>query len=320
MSRLRHVWLYDANGNPIVQSPVIDPIEGTDIALLTKAVITGMNDEGAFLNVRTTHDGTLRVSDDDDGLAIAAGEVPGRTVQHKFGLVPNFGTTTGKGVVVWDGSDALGLNQPEYIYSTAPIIDSLSSSDAADVQPILIVGLDTNWNEVWQTVYLQGQIRVVLPIPLIRCYRGFNAGLGIEAVNFAGTIYAYEDTPIVDGVPTDTTKVRAVVSIGRNQTLMAVYTVPAGKTAYIRKRFSSLANEKKDIASVLTVEARRFGGVFRVVDVFTLLSSGSSDSNVDYIEPIMMPEKTDIQLLATSDQDGAAVSGGFDMVVEDNPI
>ena len=126
-------------------------------------------------------------------------------------------------VTVWDGANDGTLNQMVYQWSTTNAIDSISSSNSGDTQDVKIQGLDGDFNIIEQTVTLNGQNRVALSTPLIRVFRGKNNGL----TAFAGSIYVYENTTISSGVPTDLTKVRLLIDDGNNQTLMALYTIPA---------------------------------------------------------------------------------------------
>ena len=70
---------------------------------------------------------------------------------HKFGAAPDFDSTDGF-VTVWDGADDGGTDQMSYQYSATAAIDSISSSDDTDTEPIEIQGLDTDYNVVTQTI------------------------------------------------------------------------------------------------------------------------------------------------------------------------
>ncbi len=294
-----------------------DSIIGDDDAELVKAVLTGEDPNGVFQNVKTTEDGNLTISDNSSGLAIAKGDVTGTTFIHKFGNAPDFDQTDGA-VTVWDGADDTNINQMQYPYSSSADIDSISSSEDGDTQDIEIQGLDTNYNLVSQTITLTGQTRKALDTNLIRVFRMENMG----STDFAGYVYCYVDTELSgDGVPDDATKVRAVVQNGNNQTLMAVYTIPAGKTGYMRDWYASISGANRTSNYIIRVRARSLGGVFKVKHISALVEGGSSHTQHKYEEPEVFEAKTDIeittQMTAVAATD-ASISAGFDIVLIDD--
>jgi uncharacterized protein YcnI len=73
----------------------------------------------------------MKVSNAEDGLAIAKGDVSNTTFIHKFGAASDFDFADGS-VTVWDGADDADIDQMQYVYSTTAAIDSISSSSASD--------------------------------------------------------------------------------------------------------------------------------------------------------------------------------------------
>lgn len=290
-----------------------DSIIAEDDAELVKSVITALTPTLGFVNLTATDSGNLQVTDAENGLAIAKGDVAGTTFIHKFGHAPDFDIENGE-VTIWGGSDDGGIDQTTYVYSSADDIDSLSSSDNGDTQDIEVHGLDTNYDEVIQTITLTGQTRVALTTDLIRVYRLVNMG----STDIAGAVYCFVNTALGgDGVPDDTTKIRAVINNGDNQTLMAVYTVPAGKTGYLRDWYASTAGKAKSV-NVVSLKIRPFGQVFQVKHKASIQAGGSSYIHHKYEEPEIVSEKSDIEVLASTDINVASVSAGFDIVLIDN--
>lgn len=276
--------------------------------------IEGETPDGVTKNVQVSQDGYLSIEDNSSGLSIAEGHVTGKSFIHKFGNAPDFDTADGE-VVVWDGANDADIAQMNYVYSTTAIIDSLSSSDNGDVVDIEVQGLDADYNLVVQTITLTGQTRVPLTTNLIRVFRLKNVG----SVDLVGYVYCYENTALSGGVPTDTTKVRAVIENGNNQTEMAVYTVPAGKTAFVRSWFAASAGSNKVTNYIIRLKARPFGQVFQLKHRSAI--GNASPIQHLYVEPSRFTEKTDLvitaQLTATG-VTGASVSAGFDIVLVDN--
>jgi len=175
------------------------------------------------------------ILDRDFYLEIAKGNVPGHSVVQKFGNAPDFDSTDGE-VTVWDGAeDATAWELMRYVYSTTADIDSLSSSSAADTQDITIQGLDTNWELVNQTVTLNGQTRVALTTNLIRVFRAYND----NGTNLSGHIFIYVNDTLTGGIPNTNANIRCVIDPVNQQTEMAIYTIPAGKTGYLTRGYSS---------------------------------------------------------------------------------
>ena len=298
------------------------PITDQDDAEVVKSVLTGKTPSGIYTNVKVSADGDLTISDNSNGLSIAEGNVTGKTFVHKFGQAPDF--DYGDGVVsVWDGADDGNINQMVYQYSTTNAIDTISSASAADTQDIKIQGLDADYNLVTQTATLNGQNKVTLTTPLIRVFRLKND----DATDLAGYVYVYEDTAISGGVPTDSTKVRAIIQNGYNQTLMAIYTIPAGKTGYLRDWYGSTAGASKDTSYVVQLRAREYDETagshraFQLKMIASLTDGGTTYIQHKYEEPEKFTEKTDVEMrvsMTSTGATGAAFSAGFDIVLVDN--
>lgn len=244
-------------------------------------------------------------------LDIARGYVSNHTYVKKFGLAENIDTADGY-VDIWDGCNVAAASKT-YTFSTAADIDSLSSSDNGDTQDVTVVGLDTNWDEVTQTITLTGQTRAALTTSLIRVYRMYNAG----TTDFAGNVFCFKNVALTDGVPNTAANIRAIVQGANNQTLMAIYTIPAGYTGYLVRGWANQAINKT-AANTIKFMAREFGGVFRVQRTQGLNSVGSSLVETDEKLPFVIPEKTDLKVMANTTANDMALGAGFDIVLEKN--
>lgn len=310
-----HVVLKKGNGlssSHRIQDAIIDD----DDATLTKSVLTAKKDSGTFDNIGSTNSGNLRVTDAENGLAIAKGDVTNTAFIHKFGGTPDFDTTDNE-VTVWDGADDGNIDKMVYTYSSTADIDTISSSDAGDTVDIEVQGLDSNFDLVTQTATLNGQNKVTLGTALIRVFRMKNVG----ATDLAGYVYCYVDTTISAGVPTTTAPVRSVIQNSNNQTLMAVYTIPNGKTGYMRDWYASTAGASKSSNYVIRLKARPTGKVFQLKHIASISDTGNSYIQHKYEEPEVFAAKTDIEMTAQMTAAGAtaaAVSAGFDIVLVDN--
>jgi len=294
-----------------------DPIVDEDDARLVKSVLSAKFNGGGFGNVTATASGNLRVTDAESGLAIAKGDVANTGFVHKFGNAPDFDTADGD-VTVWDGADdGTAWENMVYDYSITADIDSISSENNSDTQDLEIQGLDTNYNIVTQTITLTGQARKALNTSLIRVFRMKNVG----SSNTAGHVFCYVNGAITLGVPDDASTIRAIIQPGNNQTLMAVYTVPAGVTGYMRDWYASISGANKSSNYTVKILARPFGGVFQLKHISALADTGTSAYQHLYEEPEIFPQKTDIEIKVSSASVGttaASFSAGFDIVLVNN--
>jgi len=279
------------------------------------AHIKGIDNNGAVQDVKTTPDGNLTISDKSDGLSIAKGDVTGSTFIHKFGAAPDFDVSDGM-VSIWDGAeDNVVWEKMAYTYSTTADIDSVVSEDDGFTNEVSVQGLDVNYNLVVQTITLTGNTPVALTTNLIRVFRLKNEG---NTDNLEHIFCYVSGGTVTVGVPQVAADIRAIMQPTNNQTLMAIYTVPAGKTGYMRSWFASTAGAKRDSQHTIELRARPFGKVFQLKHKSNISVTGSSHINHNYIEPEVFAEKTDLEMWADTDTDIAGVAAGFDIVLLDD--
>jgi hypothetical protein len=95
----------------------------------------------------------------------ACNNTPGLSHIHKYGANRDLDADVIESIWSYGGT---------YYWSTGADIDTVSSSSVNDTVEMVIIGLDVNYNEVSQTITLEGQDKVTLPISLTRCYRAYN--------------------------------------------------------------------------------------------------------------------------------------------------
>lgn len=219
-------------------------------------------------------------------LQVARGHIEGHKTLFKFGNNPDI---NGSLETVWSQG---GL----YIYPAAAIQMKVSSSSADDAalgtgaRTVFIYGLDANYNEITEVVTLNGQTEVLTVQSFLRVSRAYviTAGSGATA---AGDIYVGTGV-VTAGVPAT---VYAVISLGENQTTMAVWTVPAKHTFYIHRGFFSAASNNTTHTVLGKFLIRNAGGVFRNAADITVTSGAVP---YDFEIPLAIPEKTDIEARA----------------------
>ena len=250
------------------------------------------------------------------GLDIARGNIPGISFIHKFGEAPDFDTGDGH-VTIWDGADDANIDQMVYQYSSTADIDRLSSSNAGDTQDIEIQGLDSNFDQATQTITLTGQTPVALTTSLVRVFRLKNVG----STSNAGHVYCFVNGATTLGVPDTPADVRAIMQPGLNQTLMAVYTIPNGKTGYMDSFYAATSGASKNSPFHVHFLARPTGQVLQLKNAFTILETGTSRTQHFYKVPEIFQAKTDIEMRVEAEAGGttgARFAGGFDLILVDD--
>jgi len=227
------------------------------------------------------------------GLLVAKGDVPGTTGLFKFGFNADVDTAE---ETIWDGG---GL----YAYPASALAMTIVSSSANDAaagtgaRTVTVIGLNASYVEITQTITLNGTTAVNIPTALIRVYRVFvvtagsgNTAAGTLTIANAGTTYAQ-------------------ITLGDNQTLMAVYTVPAGYTLYMTAGSVSAGTANASQFITARLVQRQLGGVFRDVAKLTLQVGTASFDGV--VVPLRFPEKTDIEIRAIATNNNNAIGGTF---------
>ena len=202
-----------------------------------------------------------------------------------------------------------------YLSSASTLYISSSSTDddvgETGATSAKVSGLDANYNEVSVTVDLNGQAGVQLgdASNWIRVNRIEVLSAGSGGAN-AGVLYVGTEATPSSGVPTNK---YATVAIGDNQTLMALWTVPAGYTAYLYQTKITVATEANNKYGVISVVARPDGGVFNIKDKFTTVLDTVTQK---YNFPLRFEEKTDIEVRAIGSSSNAniAISAGLDII------
>lgn len=223
---------------------------------------------------------------------------------QKFGSSDTIGTTIG---TVWK-SPAV-----DETYVATNVIDTISSSDAADTQIFRIeghtvvgTGAAAVFTFVVQSATASGQSKVTLATPLARVSR-----ITTESTpSNAGDIYVYEDTAIAAGIPSDDTKIHAMIEAGANQSSKAATSLSGSDYLVITQVYGSVV--EKTAASVdFALEIRPVGGVFQVKRFFS--ASESSRLSMSTVKPyIIAPKNCDIRVRALASSANVSVSAGFD--------
>lgn len=232
-----------------------------------------------------------------DRLAIAKGEVSGHSFVHKFGAVPQMSNnTTG---TVWDVNDTA---YPWASWATAGTVSIPAVNASDDGKTVSIVGLDADYNPLTENIEVSSSVTVTTTNSFIRIYRAFM--VNGSATNI-GNINIQKGGVTV-----------ARITAGKSQTLMAIYTVPAGYTAYLTQG-TCTCQFGADATGFMFV---RYGGEnsFRVGHSFEVSGSGGQYF-YPFDVPIPIPEKSDIDVEVTVRTNNARVTAAFDLILMQNP-
>jgi len=239
-------------------------------------------------------------------LEIAKGNVSGHSQVNKFGANPSVTQDTTEDV--WDGGGTYSFPATALITKIAQATDQVGTDANATIE---LQGLDANWAEVTQFADLDGSdttTEVTLDTPLIRIFRM----KVLENIVLAADVSA---------VATGGGTTYATILAGNNQTLMAIYTVPADTTAYMTSLFFSNidATSKTPTSVDITMWAadRANSYEFQLKHADAMPEAGSGRQH--FFKPYyVFTEKTDIKISASpKDQDGH-VHAGFDLITVAN--
>ena len=225
-------------------------------------------------------------------IPLASGGVGGYSHINKFGYTNDAQTLS----TVWDGSNI-------YTYSTVAGVVTVESDDNAnsdDGAVIEVQGLDTNYNIIIQDITISGSTGTGTT-DMIRIFRA-----RVKTASSGNNINIGNIDIDIDGA------LRAKILQGKGQTLMAVYTVPAGKTAYLLNLTMSV---DKNVDVIFTLMTHGYNdSAFNIKGQF-----GTFGYPVDHQYPIPLKfvEKSDIEIRADA---GSTCGAGatFDIILVDN--
>ena len=251
--------------------------------------------------------GRLKVETEDSFQEIPAGRIRGHSAVNKFGENSNIAQDTQEDI--WDGGG-------DYVFPTTASITHLRSAvNSAITRNVVceVQGLDTNYALVVQNVttdVTNSTTEVALGTALRRVFRIkiLDANVMDEDIWVGAT-----------GVSAATAK--AIVMEGNNQTLMAIYTVPAGKTAYMTNFYASVTEatgkEPKGANIRLWAADRNNGYAFQLKHSVGI-QKGASGVEHKYMPYNKFTEKTDIKISGNPFNEAGWISAGFDLILVDN--
>lgn len=296
-----------AHGDPTDPDAISAVIAGTPPSDAYGAVVRPVLMGGLVDTVSAVTDITNPVAvyeDADFLLRVAMGLVPGVSGVNKFGR--NSDIAAGTTEDIWDGSSL-------YSFPTTAVITHVSqTADQAAMRGATIEaqGLDGNWALVVQTKALDASLTttaVAWDTPMIRIFR-----MKVLAnVVGASPIRAHNAAESVD---------YAIIGTGNNQTLMAIYTVPAGKTGYVIDYYATMnpATNLDPTSLDIRLWVRDNDNMYerQIKHNLGIAVTGGDDHSFTPYLPVT--EKSDIYMDGSTVGKAADVSAGFDLILVDN--
>ena len=308
-------------GAPVLGSPELKLNDFTAYNITTGRPVLGKT----YDPLNTTLKEIKEIEDMFGGWQRRAYEVPdGRLVQAEREIYRTFGEQVSvdkkaKSLIKFGKSRSLSAESLETVwtvggnetYVPADIITHISSSSPSDTQEILLechtvegTGVNSKFTFLTQTVTLDGQNKVALNVPVARVSQAYNN----DGTELQGRVTVYEDTAIVGGVPTDTSKIHIDIPAGLQSSFKAATTF-SDKDYYILTGGFGSISIKQDAAADFYLEIREAGKVFRQVAAVSASSGGSWQIELD--PAVIIPKNADVRITAESSTNNAVVYGVF---------
>lgn len=235
----------------------------------------------------------------NNGINLAKHGVSGTDYMTKFGYNSSVGTSEEP---IWAESGT------SYTYPSEATAMTVSSANANDTsagtgaRTVYVEGLDGNYDVISETATLNGQTAVNLSNSYLRVYRCYVATAGSGGKN-AGIVYVGYGN-LTSGKPAT---VQASIIAGANQTLQAIYTMPANKIGFLTN-VKAASNGKGEIR----VYTRNFGSVFRIQRNYPI----TDDIDREFYVPLVLQPKTDVEIRGLADTSTDKMGASFVILME----
>ena len=227
-------------------------------------------------------------------LGVAANHYDGLSHVHRYGAVPamsqnNSGT-------IWDVDDT---DYPWSSFSSAGTLSVAAVNASDNDKTIKIVGLDANYFPITEDVTVSSAEATATTQSFIRVS---------EAYITNGSATNVADIDIQKGGTTV-----MLITAGKGASHAAIYTVPAGYTAYLMKGVATCQSGADATGDMFV----RYSGEisFRAGHSFEVSGSGG-EYMYEFSIPLRIPEKSDIDVRADVRSNNARVTAAFDILLE----
>ena len=208
-------------------------------------------------------------------LQVSRGQISGHSTLSLFGYQSAVGNTK---IPVWE-------NATTYTYITSASTLTLVSTSASDdtVAKVLINGLDSSFNPISETLFLNGVTGVTTVNSYFRVNSMILTSPGTSQTTNVGTITLKQSSNVI-----------AQINVGIGKTQMSIYTVPAGYSFYLDLAEVNTSNSYTS-SNIITYSVQAINNtnnvklnVLQQPFVSIYVANRASD-------PFVYTEKTDIQ-------------------------
>ena len=212
---------------------------------------------------------------------------------HKFGAVPSMSQS--QSGTIWDVDDT---NYPWASFDSSGTLSVPSVNASDDAKTVVIEGLGSDYATLTENVTVSSSGAVTTTGSFKRVYRAYL--IDGSATNVADIVIQKGGVTV------------AKITAGKAQTLMAIYTVPAGHSAYL---IGGVATCQDGADATGNMFVRYFGqDSFCVGHTFELSGDGGPYDHVFGV-PLKIPAKSDIDVRATVRSNNARVTAAFDILL-----
>lgn len=236
-------------------------------------------------------------------LQVSRGQIQGHRNVTVFGFNPDVDQTQ---VSVWPLQSLITFPATA-LQMTVSSTSASDTSAGTGARTIVVEGLDANYNEITETVTMNGQTAVTMTNALLRVNYAYvaTAGSGNSA---AGDIYIGTGT-VTAGVPAT---VYDVIKFDYNVTTTGSYTIPAGYTGYVSQGLFSTGQASGSTQVQGRLLTRGTDNIRRTAAI-TTLNNGVADYMFEY--PLAIPEKTTVEATAIGSANNNSCSSMFILVL-----
>jgi hypothetical protein len=243
---------------------------------------------------------------EDFALQVARGQIPGHSAISIFGYNPDVDTTEES---IWPD----GGTVPHPTLASVLKISSSSADDTSagtGARTVTIVGLDGSYNQVSESITLNGQTAVNTTNSYLYVNGFYVASTGSGGAN-AGNINAGTGV-VTAGVPV---VLYDIIATGYNNRTTAHYCVPAGYTGYLTTGVITTGQASGSTSVTAFLKQHGQDGIVRVGAVSTL-NNGSVQYDFSY--PYIISEKNCVGASAIGSAANNSASAFFNIVLIKN--
>ena len=235
-------------------------------------------------------------------LQVARGKVTGTSVVQRSAYNPSIGN--GETESIWVEGGIYPFTTWE---DTAQKLYVISSSASDTGQTIYIEGLDASYNRINETITTNGTTAVATTKNFLRIH--------------TATITSH-NTPNIGSITfrltSGTGTVVAHIGAGLGMTKLSQYTVPAGYTGYVTYGdATTFRTGSGNIGSLLKMMVRPYNGTFVAAFMAEVVNGYYRN---DFTVPMVIPEKSDIDVQITADGNGTAATCNYQILLIQNGL